>query len=253
MLLSNGSPMNQLPKHSANSANIAISPEEVHGLYDTLVQEHAEHLSTYGVKMPTRDSIKALWLIFLRKHLGSLVHKDTISAFVESVKPGSGRDQQVRHLSADGWYVLNRGDKIQNEDVLVPPGYHVLVTTENPKPNFLYKALKRAGRISAKNFEQLKAVYDFRCATCGSIEGKPNLLDQNKRTELQQAHLDPAKAPVLGNVIPQCQVCNQAYLDDFVFDEKGRVIAVASARPVRAAQLEVRRAIYEELDREFRK
>ena len=240
--------MNQLPKHSVNAV---ISPEEIQDIYETLVKEHAEHLSMYGVKMPTKSSIKALWLIFLRKHLGSLVHKDNVSSFVESVKQGSGLDQQVRHLSADGWYVLNRGDKIQNEDALVPPGYHVLVTTENPKPNFLYKALKRAGRISAKNFEQLKAVYDFRCATCGSIEGKPNLLDPNKRTELQQAHIDPAKAPVLGNVIPQCQVCNQAYLDDFIFDEKGRVTAVASFRPVRGAHKEIRRSIFEELKREF--
>lgn len=241
--------MKQLPKQGTN---ITLSSKEVQSLHDKLTKEHAEHLAGYGVKMPTKDSIKALWLIFLRKHLGSLVHKDTISAFVENVKPNSGRDQQVRHLSADGWHVLNRGDKIQNEDVLVPPGYHVLITTESPKPNFLYKALKRAGRMSAKNFEQLKAVYDFRCTTCGSIEGKPNLLDPNKRTELQQAHMDPAKAPTLGNVIPQCQVCNQAYLDDFVFDERGRVIAVASPRPVRAAHIEVRRMIYEEFDREFK-
>lgn len=240
--------MNQLPKHSTGAT---LSPEEIRELYNKLVQEHAEHLSAYGVRMPAQDSIKALWLIFLRKHLGSLVHKDTISAFVGSVKPGSGRDQQVRHLSADGWYVLNRGDKIQNEDLLVPSGYHVLITTENPKPNFLYKALKRAGRMSAKNFEQLKAVYDFHCATCGSIEGKPNLLDPSKRTELQQAHMDPAETPTLGNVIPQCQVCNQAYLDDFIFDEKGRVIAVASPRPVRNAHKEVREAIFEELKREF--
>jgi hypothetical protein len=242
--------MRQLPKHDANPYPASAEIQEI---YDLLTKEHAEYLAPYGVSMPTRDSIKALWLVFLRKYQGILVHKDKISDFVSSVMPHSGKDQQVRHLGAGGWYVLNKGEKIQNEEERVPVGYHVLITSESPKPSFLYKALKRAGRVSARNFDQLKAVYGFRCATCGSVEGKPHLFDPSVRTELQKAHMEPSKELTLENTIPQCQLCNQAYLDDFRFDEKGRTVAVASMRPVRAASTEVRQMIYEELDREFGK
>lgn len=44
--------------------------------------------------------------------------------------------------------------------------------------------------------------------------------------------MNPSKPITLDNLIPQCQICNQAYQDDFVFDIKGRVVAVASVKPV---------------------
>lgn len=198
--------------------------------------------------MPSRHSAKALWLIFLKKNQGKLVHKDTVSAFVGAVEPTSGKDQQVRHLAADGWFVLNKGDKIPNEEKVVPSGYHVLITTENPKPSFLYKALKRAGRISAKNFEQLKIAYDMRCATCGSQEGKPHLLEPNKRTLLNQGHMDPHKSLTLENSIPQCELCNQTYKDDYVFNEKGRVVTIASPKPVLKASKEVQQEVRKALN-----
>lgn len=224
-----------------------MSPDEIENRYSQLEEEYQTNLAQYGVKMPSRDGMQALWLIFLRKNKGILVHKDTISSFVASVNPNAGKDQQVRHLAADGWYILNTGDKLPDEDEIVPQGYHVLITTESPKPTFLYKSLKRVGRIGAKNFGQLKAVYGFRCASCGSIEGKPNLLEPNKRTQLQQGHMNPSKPLTLDNSIPQCQVCNQVYQDDFVFDDKGRAFAVASAKPVMRAEKEVQNEIIKKL------
>ena len=119
----------------------------------------------------------------------------------------------------------------------------MLVTTESPKPSFLFKALKRAGRISAQNFDQLKITYDNRCATCGSQEGKPHFLDPSKRTQLQQGHMNPHKKLTLDNSIPQCQLCNQVYQDDYVFDIKGRVIAVASPNPVLRADENIKEEI----------
>lgn len=232
--------MRRLPKKGRH----AVMPEEdIESLYKLLKTEYETNLAEYGVKFPPRNTAKALWLIYLRKYLGKLVHKDTISSFVESVNSKLGKDQQVRHLAADGWYVLNRGDKFPGEQTIVPSGYHILITTESPKPTFLFKSLKRAGRLGAKNFGQLKAVYGFRCATCGSQEGKPHLLERDKRTELHQGHMNPHKPPTLENSIPQCQVCNAIYQDDFVFDSKGRAIAVASPRPVLRADKEVREQV----------
>src|SRR3989344_818922 len=229
-----------MEKISKQGAHSHMSPDEVETWYETLKGEWETNLSKYGVLFPKKDVTKAFWLIFLRKYQGKLVHKDTISSCVETINPKAGKDQQVRHLASDGWYILNRGDKVPGADETVPSGYHVLITTESPKPTFLFKALKRAGRIGAKDFGHLKAAYDFRCATCGSQEGKPNFLEPNKRTELHQGHMNPHNKLTLENSIPQCQVCNAVYKDDFVFDAKGRVVAVASTRPVLSADKEVR-------------
>lgn len=237
--------MEKVPK---NGKHIYMPPANIESWYKQLETEHETNLAQYGVKFPKRNTAKAFWLIYLRKYLGKLVHKDTISSFVEKVNPKLGKDQQVRHLAADGWYVLNRGDKFPSEQVIVPSGYHILITTESPKPTFLFKSLKRAGRMAANNFGQLKAVYGFRCATCGSQEGKPNLLEPDKRTDLHQGHMNPNKQPILENSIPQCQVCNGVYKDDYVFDPKGRVIAVASPRPVLHADKEVREQIKKALN-----
>ena len=220
-----------------------MSPEEISRWYNLLKEEYNTYLKQYSVSFPKESSSKSLWLVFLKKHEGKLVHKDTISAFVNSVNPKAGKDQQVRHLASQGWFVLNKGDKIPNLNEKVPSGYHILMNTESPKPAFLWKALKRAGRISAKNFEQLKITYNLRCATCGSQEDKPNFLEQNLKTILQQGHMDPHRALTIENSIPQCQLCNQAYRDDFVFNEKGRIIAVASSAPVLRSKKEVQAEI----------
>ncbi len=212
--------------------HVYMSPDEVDTWYSTLSDEHDVSLSQYSVVLPKLGTIKCLWLVYLRKYQGILVHKDTISSFVASVNPRAGKDQQVRYLAADGWYVLNKGDKLLGESGVVPNGYHVLVTTDNPKPRFLFQSLRRAGRIAAKDFSQLKAVYGFRCITCGSQEGKSHLLEPGKITTLQQGHKDPRQQLTLSNSIPQCQVCNDVYQDDYVFNDKGRVVAISSARPV---------------------
>jgi len=225
-----------------------MSPEEIEKWWAILEEEYNTHLKQYKVTLPKKETAAALWLVFLKKHEGKLVHKDTISAFVSTVNPKSGKDQQVRHLASKGWYVLNKGDKIPKENNTIQSGYHMLVTTESPKPTFLFKALKRAGRISAKNFDQLKITYDNRCATCGSQEGKPHLLDPSKRTELQQGHMNPHDKLTLENSIPQCQLCNGVYMDDYVFDVKGRVVAVASPKPVLRADKSVKEEIKKALN-----
>lgn len=48
----------------------------------------------------------------------------------------------------------------------------------------------------------------------------------------------------MSNVIPQCQYCNRSYRNDFTFDEKGRVRAVASEAPVKRATRAVQEKIY---------
>lgn len=98
-----------MKKLDKQGGHMYMSPDEIESWYRKLKGEYKANLSQYGVKFPARNSIKALWLVFLRKNRGALVHKDTISSFVASVNPKAGKDQQVRHLASDGWYILNKG------------------------------------------------------------------------------------------------------------------------------------------------
>ncbi|MBZ0130478.1 MAG: hypothetical protein K8F59_15345 [Rhodobacteraceae bacterium] len=227
--------------------HISILPDELNSISETLRRDFQTYLKPYGVKFPTEGSQKHLWLVYLKKFQGEQIHKDSVSSFVSEHLPAAGKDQQVRHLSADGWYVLNRGDKVPNVEAKVKPGWHLLVTTESPKPTYIYKALKRIGRVGAQDFEDLKAVYDFRCATCGSEEGKPHRFERDKKTVLHRGHMNPESRMTLENIIPQCEMCNAVYSDDFVFDDKGRTIAVASLRPVLKASKRLKEEILRRL------
>ena len=198
------------------------------------------YLKDYGVKKLWKDDIvidcddnefiaqissKELQLIFLYKYLNCFVHKDLVSVFVGKFKQ-KALDQQVRHLgSQDFWHVLNKGAKVPDADINVPSGYNYLVSIEMPNPKAVASALKRMGRLAAKNFAELKMAYGNKCATCGIEEGKKDARNE-EIVILQQGHMNPRQPLTLDNIIPQCQYCNQTYKDYFMFNEYGRVIAV---------------------------
>ena len=223
---------------------IEISAKEIRLLHNKILAAYKTYLAQYDVK-PLWDEEelekckelsdeqfvshldgKELQLIFLCKHIKKLVHKDAVSVFVRSHIPSAAYDQQVRHLGTQlGWNVLNKGAKIPDVDESVPSGYNYLVSLETPNPSRIATALKRAGRLAAKNFEQLKVAYDNKCATCGIEEGKKDVRDGTV-VSLQQGHMNPRLPLTLDNTIPQCSYCNQTYKDYFRFNEYGRVIAV---------------------------
>lgn len=212
-----------------NAWNTYLKPYDVKPLWSELKPKKDEN----GNDIPYTDEeivksldAKELQLIFLYKYKGKLVHKDLISAFVRKYKPNAGLDQQIRHLGSQyNWNVLNKGNKIPDEDVLVPSGYHYLVSIETPNPKVVVAALKRAGRLAAKTFDDLVIAYNNKCATCGIEQGKKDPR-MNVIVKLQQGHMNPRKDLTLDNTIPQCQYCNQTYQDYFQFNEWGRVIAV---------------------------
>ena len=220
-----------------------ISVRELRIIHRKIVLSYDTFLKSYGVKKVWKDieinldelsdeefihylDVKELQLIFLYKHIHCFVHKDLVSAFVRKYKPTVALDQQVRHLGTQLlWYVLNKSAKVPDKEEKVPSGYHYLVSIETPNPKAIALALKRSGRLGAKNFEDLKIVYENKCATCGIEEGKKDTRN-GLIVALQQGHMDPRKPLTLNNTIPQCQYCNQQYLDYFCFNEYGRVIAV---------------------------
>lgn len=227
------------PNWQNDYLNIPIN--EIREIHNKIILSYENNLKDYGVKKVWNENIpegcsdeefvsfldaKELQLIFLYKYLNCFVHKDVVSAFVRKYIPNAALDQQVRHLGSQlFWYVLNKGSKVPNTDETVPSGYNYLVSIEMPNPKAVAEALKRIGRLAAKNFAELKLAYGNKCATCGIEEGK-----KDTRNEcivmLQQGHMNPRKPLTLDNTIPQCQYCNQTYKDYFQFNEYGRVIAV---------------------------
>lgn len=233
----------------ADDIYLDLSDKEIVEIHDKLEKSWETKLRKYGVKppwcaqpkkknrnntAPLTDSqlvasynARELQLIFLFKYKRKLVHKDLISAFVRKHIPNAALDQQVRHLGTQyHWNILNKGADIPDEDEKVPSAYYYLVSIDQPNPTLLFDEMKRRGRLAAKDFEELKIVYDNRCATCGRREGEIDERNNNVKIKLQQGHMDPSKELTLSNTIPQCQYCNQTYSDDFCFNEYGRVVAV---------------------------
>lgn len=94
------------------------------------------------------------------------------------------------------------------------------------KPYPMFTKQKRTVKLDSDDFEAIKKFYDYRCVTCGSKEGEKNFLYPNVKTELQKGHKDPTKPLEVGNVIPQCQFCNRPDRNYFIFNDKGRVVAI---------------------------
>lgn len=224
---------------------IDIEKDECDKLWQEIKTKHELNLSIYNVKLPTENTSKYYQLIYLYKYINCLVKKDVIADFVISKIPSAGKDQQVRHLAADGFNLIVKGGKIINTDETVPSGYYLLQTLDFPKPEFMAKSLKRVSLLKVNDFEKIKKIYNNRCATCGSKEGEPHRVS-GKLVELQQGHMDPNRPLEVGNIIPQCQYCNQnIYKDFFVFNEDGYPIKISNPEFVLRSDKYVRRQIYE--------
>lgn len=203
------------------------SPEELQKAWVELRDIHRQHLAVHDVVIPEAehyaDRTKAVWLAVLWHFKDRKVHKDEISAVVRRDIPDAAADQQIRHLKRNGW------------EIGPDPGQHQL----NPyRPSSEWENLnaRRRARLGAEDFNDIKDAFGGRCATCGAQEGRPDPRYGQDNVSLQQGHRDPHQAgDEPRNIIPQCQFCNRSYKDDFVFDESGRVYAVASEAPVRRA------------------
>lgn len=105
--------------------------------------------------------------------------------------------------------------------------------------------------LTEDEWKELKEHYGYRCACCGSKEGEKHLLWPNTITELQKGHMDPSQPLQKGNIIPQCSKCNQADLDNWVYDKKGCVIKIANPKVVNRSSKQVQQEIYEILKKKI--
>lgn len=125
--------------------------------------------------------------------------------------------QQARHLAQQsGWYILSgtRGDS-ECKNLGIKPGEYMLKTIHEPYSS--YKNLKRTESLNASSWDELKKIYNYRCATCGSKEGENNFLYPASITTLQKGHKDPSLPLTIDNTIPPCQgfsTLGKRFIDD---------------------------------------
>jgi len=235
--------------------SLILNKKSVEAIYKTISEYHKKYLEKFGVKLPKLKDLKgnftkdALVLVYLAYDYPKTrkVSKEELTKFIRSHYPNTNDVQQARHLGAQsGWWVVSGGR--DNIVLKVERGSYQLYTLEEPYPGF-----QQGHRISnTDNWDKIKEEYNYRCATCGSQEGKPHFHWPATKTKLQKAHMDPNKPLVAGNIVPQCQKCNQADRNRWVYDAKGRVIKLADAKFVKNFDKEVREKIYRILYKEFK-
>ena len=221
------------------------SKDDLQKAWEDVQALHRVHLAKHEVKIPDvpryDEHQHALWLAVLHHFKGEEVDKNFMSQVAARDMPDLSPDQQVRHLKREGWEI--QGSK---------PGLHKL-DPFRPSSEFLNAEAAKRARLDVGSFSDIKAAFGHRCATCGAQEGEPDPRYGAEPVTLQQGHQDPHKAgDDMGNIIPQCQFCNRAYRDDFVFDDKGRVKALAGLGPLKRASAAVQRKAFEWLREHFR-
>lgn len=243
--------------------------DDLRVIYNDMLAEYNTYLKPQGVKKPGGfDTGGALQLIFLYANMGIVVHKSHVQKFVNRYVKEAG-DQQSRHLGPQAGYNVVRNNELTSKgdslDILgieiyknCPTlkgvsistggrsGWIMLEDFIKAHKGWAIAQAKRNPAIAGKSWESKKAVYEYRCATCGAKEGEVSYID-NKVVTLDKGHMDPTKKLSLENTIPQCMTCNGQYRDKAVFNEQGRVVACASTELVDKSSEEVQVKILQKL------
>lgn len=232
-----------------------LQDDEIERIYDTLAAYHSQYLQLHGVKLPAlRDSRgnyirDALVLVYLAQDYPDTksVTKGELTEFIRHFYPNTADVQQARHLAMQkGWNIVSG----TRHNGAITGGRYQLVSLEKPYP--AYRVQRREGLVHV-DFEDLKRQYGFRCATCGSKEGESTFLYPGVRTRLTEAHMNPHKPLESGNIIPQCEMCNRAYRNYWIFDNRGRVLAVSNPEIILQSPEDVQLKVYQLLRKKFRR
>jgi len=221
-------------------SKISITEEELLILHNVLESAHSKYLKVFDVTMPqlktgTKYSKNAVVLAILYKYFRKPINKSELTeALSEFLGEKINDVQQARHLGRqNGWCIYSgtRGDDLPEDIPHLSPSDYCLASINEPYPTRKLKASHHRVISADLNFDEIKEAFEYRCATCGSKEGELNLRNTSRRTKLQAGHQDPNKELKSSNIVPQCDECNRAYRDWFIFDGSGRVIDINIASP----------------------
>lgn len=232
-----------------------MNKREIEKTYKMIKEYHSKYLAKHGVKLPalkkksgyTKDALTLVYLAYGYPNT-KVVTKDELTVFIR--KHGGSNDvQQARHLGKQrGWYI-DAGRR--NNSAALLSGEYKLISLENPFPGYFPK--RRHVAITEEMWEDIKRQYGYRCACCGSKEGEPNFYSPSSITKLQKGHMDPSKELTVDNIIPQCSLCNQPDKNFWIYDSKGRVVAVADPIVIEKSTEDVQKAIYGRLKMKYEK
>ncbi|GIV09390.1 MAG: hypothetical protein KatS3mg019_1481 [Fimbriimonadales bacterium] len=159
-----------------------MSADEIEQIYHQVEELHQRHLKSQGVRLPSlrnrggQFTIDAPSLIYLAQGYPNTrwVSKSELTQFIRQFHPDANDVQSARHLGMQrGFYFVSsrRGNCLPNDERPPERSSYLLVTLEKPHPAFA-----QGRRVeSDSNFEATKKRYGYRCATCDSKEGEPNL------------------------------------------------------------------------------
>jgi len=226
-----------------------MTRNEIVNQYNLISNYHSKYLKASGVQLPglwtngarTNFTKDAIVLAALSRGYPNcrIVSKNELTEIIRQYYPDVNDVQQARHLGRQkGWFIESgtRGDIVSRH---LSPGEYLLKTLEKPYPGFTHERRE----ISA-DFEALKAAYDYRCACCGSREGEPHRYSKTVKTVLQQGHMDPTKPLSLDNMIPQCEICNRADRNWWIYDKRGRVVGVGNSFVIKRCSKEMKKEIF---------
>jgi len=231
-----------------------LSKDEIIAIYDIIKEYHQKFLEQQGVRLPKlytsrREFTKdALTLVYLARNYPKTepVSKEELTKFIRRFYPDVNDVQQARHLGAQkGFYIVSGGRADFQKNLR--RGYYQLITLKEAYPAFHGHRI-----VKTEDWEELKAQYGYRCATCGSKEGEPSFHWPDTITRLQKAHMDPRKPLESGNIIPQCEKCNRGDRNRWIYDERGRVIKIANPSVINSCDEKVQLSIYKILSKKFK-
>lgn len=236
---------------------IQLTDIEIKDTYSIISQYHENYLKKFGVTLPnlykgnsyTKD---ALVLVYLAQGYPEtrVVSKSELTEFIKQFYPETNDVQQARHLGAQkGWFILS-GTRKDNTSISIPAGSYKLESLEKCYDGFT--AERREELFSGDYWESLKKSYEYKCACCGSQEGKKHRYWKNITVTLQKGHKDPSKPLEEGNIIPQCESCNRPDRNYWVYDDKGRVVGIANEKVIDTCNDAVQKAIYKRLYNKYK-
>lgn len=236
---------------------IHLTDKEIQSTYLKIAQYHEKHLKKLGVILPnlrkgngyTKD---ALVLVYLAQGYPNtkIISKTELTEFIKLFYPNTNDVQQARHLGAQkGWFILS-GTRNDNTSISIPAGSYKLESLEKCYDGFT--AERREELFSGDYWENLKKSYNYKCACCGSEEGKKHRYWKNIVVTLQKGHKDPSRPLEEGNIIPQCESCNRPDRNYWIYDDKGRVIGIANEKVIDTCSEDVQKAIYVRLYNKYK-
>jgi hypothetical protein len=186
-----------------------------------------------GVKTPTKRKAAAatprqytvggLMLVFFAARVGQIATKVELAAFLRTMRCKTP-DPQPRHLGMQlGLNFLVQGCHHPAAGRVLKRGEYCLLdlTSVHPSHGTMHRAPVHGGAL---DFGAIKALYDLRCACCGSREGERHFKNAHLITTLERGHCDPRKPLTADNCVPMCNMCNMVYKDRAVINLRGFVV-----------------------------